>query len=61
LANQTIGKLSTVESLKVIIQWIVLCPIILKLRLFLVFPTHPEIKPSAYKYPFFGIGGLCPH
>jgi len=22
-----------------------------------VFPTHPEIKPSALKYPFFGIGG----
>jgi len=25
-----------------------------------VFPTHPEIKPSALKYPFFGMGGKAP-
>jgi len=36
------------------------CPIIPKLRLFLIFPTHPIFKPSALKCPFFGIGGLCP-
>jgi hypothetical protein len=29
------------------------CPIILELFIFLDFPTHPENKPSAYKYPFF--------
>jgi len=36
------------------------CPIILKLRLFLIFPTHPEIKLSALEYPFFGMGGFAP-
>jgi len=25
-----------------------------------VFPTHPENKPSALEYPFFGIGGALP-
>ena len=32
----------------------------LKYILFLIFPTHPEIKPSAYKYPIFCFGGLRP-
>jgi len=36
-----------------------LCPIILKILLFLYF-AHPKTKPSAYKYPFFGIGGWSP-
>jgi len=37
------------------------CPIIPKLFILLMFsPPHPEIKPSALEYPFFGMGGLCP-
>ena len=29
------------------------CLVILKFRLFLIFPTHPQIKPSALKKPHF--------
>jgi Acyl-CoA synthetase (NDP forming) len=29
------------------------CLVILKFRLFLIFPTHPQIKPSALKNPIF--------
>jgi hypothetical protein len=36
------------------------CPTILKYRLFLIFTTHPEIKPSALKNPIFCFGGLRP-
>jgi hypothetical protein len=32
---------------------LLLCLVILKFRLFLIFPTHPEIKPSALKNPIF--------
>ncbi len=37
-----------------------LCLRILKLFIFLIFPTHPKFKPTALKYPNFCYGGLRP-